>query len=173
MTRDQVIALVIQLEGGLVDNPADPGGRTNMGITQRYLDARNRAPLAVRPSLTLPATVDDLTVAQVTWLYQTDQWRAVRGDDIPAPLAALAFDAAVNEGPGTAVMLLQQALGVTADQKMGPATIMACHDNTAAVAAEYAARRAVHYATIGAGKSVFELGWMRRLVTVYTAAIKP
>jgi lysozyme family protein len=173
MTRDQIIALVIKLEGGLVDNPADPGGRTNMGITQRYLDARRHARMIVGglPIPDLPATVDALTLAQVTWFYQTDQWRAVRGDDIPPALAALAFDAAVNEGPGTAVMLLQQALGVTVDQKMGPATVMACHDAPAATAAEYAARRAAHYASLN--KGVFELGWMRRLITVYTAAVNP
>ena len=167
LNRDQIIALVIQLEGGLVDNPADPGGRTNMGITQRYLDnARTH-------DATLPATVDALTVAQVTQLYQTDQWATVDGDNLPAAIATLAFDGAVNEGPGTAVMLLQQALGILADGKMGSGTRGAVNGaNWAKLAAEYAARRAVHYATIGAGKSVFELGWMRRLITVYTAAVK-
>lgn len=164
MTRDEIIAMVIRLEGNYINLPSDPGGATNMGITQRYLDnARKRDP-------SLPATVDTLTVAQVTQLYQTDQWRTVRGDDIPPSLAALAFDAAVNEGPGTAIMLLQEALGVTVDQKMGPATVMACHGDDAAIAAEYAARRAAHYASLN--KSTFELGWMRRLITVYTAAIK-
>lgn len=172
VTRDQIIALVIKLEGGLVDNPADPGGRTNMGITQRYLNLRRGAQAAGRDPLlaSLPPTVNILTVQQVTLLYQTDQWRAVRGDDIPPSLAVLAFDSAVNEGPSTAIMLLQEALGVTVDQKMGPATVMACHGDDAAIAAEYAARRATHYASLN--KGVFELGWMRRLITVYTAAVK-
>lgn len=169
MTRDQAIALVIYLEGGLVENPADPGGRTNMGVTQRYLDARRAAAVGAPMWSRLPCKVDDLTVAQVTGLYQTDQWRAVRGDDIPAPLALLAFDAAVNQGPGHAVSMLQEAVKLPADGIMGPATILRV--NAAAplvLAQEYAARRAARYA---GGKDQFKLGWMRRLFAVYTAAI--
>lgn len=163
MTRDEIIALVIKIEGGYVNNPHDPGGATNMGVTQRYLDS------AVAADPSLPTHVADLTVEQVTALYRRDQWAHVHGDSIPPGVAALAFDSAVNEGPGTAVMLLQQALGVHADAIMGPATIAAI---TPAVAAEYAARRAVHYARLGANEPDFVLGWMRRLFRVYTAALK-
>lgn len=164
MTRDEIIALIINIEGGLVDNPNDPGGRTNMGITQRYLDH------AVAADRSLPTLVDDLTVAQVTGLYRKDQWAAVHGDALPPALAALAIDSAINEGPGAAVMLLQQALGVTVDHVVGPGTIAAAGRAPASVAAEYAARRATHYAHLN--KDTFELGWMRRLFRVYTAAIK-
>lgn len=172
MTRDESIALVIDIEGGLVDNPADPGGRTNMGVTQKYLNARNHSRIIIGGLAfpDMPAIVDDLTPAQVTWLYQTDQWRAVRGDDIPAPLATLAFDAAVNQGPEHAIELLQQSVGLTPDGSMGPITIQRVNQgNPLAIAKEYAARRGARYA---AGKPVFELGWMRRLFTVYTAAIR-
>lgn len=164
MNRDDSIALVIRLEGGLVDNPKDPGGRTNMGVTQRYLDARNT------PNRVYPQTVDELTPAIVAQLYRTDQWRAVHGDDIPAPLALLAFDSAVNQGPGHAIELLQATVGTLPDGVMGPATVRGLNaGDPLAHAQEYAARRAARYA---AGKPDFELGWMRRLFAVYTAAIK-
>lgn len=164
MTRDEIIALIIKIEGGYVDNPADPGGKTNMGITQRYLDR------AVAADPSLPTHVADLTVAQVTGLYQRDQWAAVHGDVLPPALAALAIDSAINEGPTVAVMLLQQALKVTADGVIGPGTIAAAGRAPADVAGEYAARRATHYAHLN--RDTFELGWMRRLIRVYTAAIK-
>lgn len=164
MTRDETIALIISLEGGYVDNPADPGGKTNMGITQRYLDR------AVAADPSLPTHVADLTVAQVTGLYQRDQWAAVHGDALPPALAALAFDSAVNEGPGAAATLLQQALNVPVDGVIGSGTIAAAGRAPASVAGEYAARRAAHYAHLN--KDTFELGWMRRLFRVYTAAIR-
>ena len=174
MTRDEIIALTIKLEGGFVDNPADPGGRTNMGITQKYLDHVNAH--AQHSDPTMPKDVKDLTLANVTHLYEVDQWVTTGAEkfvDLSPAVAALAFDGGVNEGPGTSVMLLQQALGVHVDQCAGPATVAAVKLHEAdygALALEFAARRATHYAKLN--KDAFELGWMRRLLTVYTAAIK-
>lgn len=165
MNRDQIIAFVMGLEGGYSDNPADPGGATNGGITQRFLDG-------VRGTdRTLPARVADLSAAQIAGLYRANQWAAVRGDQLPAGLALLAFDMAVNEGPQRAILVLQQALGVTADGIIGPGTLAAATSAGPKVCAEFAARRAVCYAQLDASEAVFELGWMRRLVTVYTQAI--
>jgi lysozyme family protein len=172
MTQAEIIALTIKLEGGFVDNPADPGGRTNMGITQKYLDHVNAH--AQHSDPTMPTDVKDLTVANVTHLYEVDQWVTTGAAVLPPALAALAFDGGVNEGPGTAVMLLQQALGTKVDQQVGSTTLKAVEAHKAdynALALEYAARRATHYAALN--KAAFELGWMRRLLTVYTAAIKP
>ena len=173
MTQAEIIALTIKLEGGYVNNPKDPGGPTNMGITQKYLDHVNAHGQHSDP--TMPADVKDLTVAHVTHLYECDQWVTTGAAQIvvtASGVAALAFDGGVNEGPGTAVMLLQQALNVKVDQVVGAGTIAAitAHADHDALALEYAAHRAVHYAKLNS--AVFELGWMRRLLTVYTAAIK-
>jgi len=173
MTQAEIIALTIKLEGGYVNNPKDPGGPTNMGITQKYLDHVNAHGQHSDP--TMPADVKDLTVAHVTHLYECDQWVTTGAAQIvgtASGVSALAFDGGVNEGPGTAVMLLQQALNVKVDQVVGAGTIAAitAHADHDALALEYAAHRAVHYAKLNS--AVFELGWMRRLLTVYTAAIK-
>jgi len=32
---ERSLALVLQHEGGYVNHPSDPGGRTNLGVTQR------------------------------------------------------------------------------------------------------------------------------------------
>jgi len=172
MTRDQIIAYVISpaIEGGFADNPNDPGGATNYGITQRYLTnarAKNTA---------LPVSVKDLTAAQATALYKADQWEAVKGDAIPPAVALHAFDAAVNEGSGTATMLLQKALGIKVDGVMGPATVAAANASALpALLAEFTALRAAHYAEMTAANASlkgFALGWMRRTVNVYTTSLE-
>jgi lysozyme family protein len=169
MTRDEIIAFVIDIEGGYSDAAGDPGGQTEMGITQHYLDLARAANVVMG----LPASVAELTATQVTALYQADQWAAVHGDQLPAGLALLAFDTAVNEGPHRAIVILQQTLGVTADGVVGPATIAAAASAGAKVCAEFAARRGVAYAQLDATEGQFELGWMRRLIRVYTRAIAP
>ena len=167
VTRDGIIALIVNLEGGFVDNPADPGGATNFGVTQRYLDKARKQ----RPDL--PAQVKDLTAAQASMLYANDEWLTIHGDGLPPMVALSLMDEAVNASPVRAIMLLQQALGVTVDGIMGPQTLVAAANaNGAKLAAEYAARRAVYYAKLEGNEGMFELGWMRRLITIYTAAIQ-
>ena len=34
---DRALALTLKFEGGYADNPADPGGATNMGVTRATL----------------------------------------------------------------------------------------------------------------------------------------
>lgn len=179
MTRDDIIALTIRLEGGYVNNPRDPGGPTNMGITQRYLDHYNASKRPSDP--TMPASVRDLSVEDVTSLYEADQWVTTGAEkviDMSPGLAAVLFDTGVNQGPGTAVGFLQDALGLRADKLVGPTTLAAASVAVArkgapALIMEFTARRANYYASLNSYNAAgFELGWMRRLLTVYTAAIK-
>ncbi|HUP06837.1 MAG TPA: glycosyl hydrolase 108 family protein [Caldimonas sp.] len=169
MTRDDIISFVITLEGGYVDNPADPGGATNFGVTQHYLEA-NRA---AHPELTLPASVADLTQSQAATLYRLNEWTEVQGDSLPWPLALCAFDTAVNEGQHRAAITLQQALGVPADGLIGPGTLRAAQAAGTLQVKKFAAYRGVAYAQLDAKEDVFEYTWMDRLLTVYTRAILP
>lgn len=166
MTRDDILAFILKEEGGLVNNPADPGGLTNHGVTQRYYDDR-------KAKGTVPAgypdSVADLTADQAAQLYVTDQWAFIHGDALDPSLALLALDCAVNQGAPEAVILLQLAANVTHDGIMGPGTLAAIHARDPRVMLkEFAARRAVRYA---AGNDTFELGWMRRLFDAYTMAL--
>ncbi|MFM2129928.1 MAG: hypothetical protein RL477_1474, partial [Pseudomonadota bacterium] len=38
-TWPQALAAVLKHEGGYVNHPADPGGRTNLGVTQRVWES--------------------------------------------------------------------------------------------------------------------------------------
>ena len=168
MTRDQIIARIIGIEAGYVDNPRDPGGATKYGVTQRYLDEhRGRVP-------GLPASVADLTIAEATALYVADEWAEIQGDALPWPVAYLVMDTAVNSGAAEAVKLLQQALGLAVDGNLGPVTVAAANRGSVEdLCIEFAARRGVHYASLCATLAQFELGWMRRLIRSCITAVAP
>jgi lysozyme family protein len=165
MTRDDIISFVIQQEGGYSNSRGDPGRETNRGITQRYLNA------ARLRNANLPAFVADLTLEETIELYQDDQWRVIDGDVLPSTVALLVMDCAVNSGSETAIRILQQAAGTNPDGIMGPGTAQAVRGAGTKLCAEFAARRAVHYAQLQGTEGQFELGWMRRLLSVYTRAI--
>lgn len=102
-------------EGGFVDNPADPGGATNRGITlQTYC--------AVNPEGTL-AGLKALTDAEAGAIYKALYWAPVQADALPAGVDLMVFDMAVNSGCRRSVMLLQECLLATPDGLMGPHTL--------------------------------------------------
>ncbi|MCA0405270.1 MAG: glycoside hydrolase family 108 protein [Proteobacteria bacterium] len=113
---EAALAFVLRFEGGYADHPADPGGATNMGITRTALAAWRGQPVS-------KAEVRALTRAEAGQIYRARYWNAVRGDDLPAGLDLAVFDCAVNSGPSRAVRLLQRALRVAEDGRLGPATL--------------------------------------------------
>lgn len=95
-TFDRAIKYVLQHEGGLVNDPVDPGGLTNRGITKRdypHLDIRN------------------LTVDETVEIYRKDYWRPVYDEMLDKDAACKIFDMAVNMGHRQAHKLLQRATG--------------------------------------------------------------
>lgn len=162
MTFEDALAVVLHWEGGFTDNPNDPGGATNLGITHRTL----------ADWLGRPVTVDEvraLTVSDVAPIYRRNYWDACRCAEMPAGVDLVLFDSAVNQGPGRAKRLLQRSVGAVGDGILGPATMAAVAKTApAAVIDELVARRAVHYAGL---QSDFHLGWYRRLASIHRHAI--
>lgn len=115
-TLDQALPWVLRHEGGWSDDPDDPGGATNKGIT---LATAQRHGIA---------TADDLrqiTDEKVAEIYRADYWRFDGVDD--QRVATKIFDLAVNVGLATAVHLVQDALntlgaGLAEDGRWGPKT---------------------------------------------------
>lgn len=172
MTRAFAAALnvVLHHEGGYVDHPKDPGGRTNMGITQATL-TRVRAQAVGLANL--PADVRELTVGDAAAIYSLCYWSEIAGDELPEGVALILFDCAVNQGVGRAAMILQAAVGVPVDGSIGPATLAAvARRNPAGLIREIAARRAWAYMKLDNLDDTFGLGWARRLFDVYDNAQK-
>jgi lysozyme family protein len=97
-------------EGGKVDNPKDPGGRTNQGVTQKIYDAYRLGRKREKRD------VYEMLASERDEIYRTRFWHVIGGDVLPVGLDYAVFDGAVNSGPVQAAKWLQRALG---DRYMG------------------------------------------------------
>jgi lysozyme family protein len=156
MSFEACLPFILSSEGGFADNPRDPGGATNLGITLRTLASFRKAPQTV-------ADVQALTVADVTPIYLAGYWNVAHCGQLPAGVDLMAFDEAVNQGPGHAIVDIQVALGVTADGAFGPHTALAALGcSPAAVIAKIATEREARYRA-DPEFAEFGEGWLNRL----------
>ena len=162
----RALPLLLAHEGGYSNHPDDPGGATNMGITQRtydewlsYIgsDAKN---------------VRAITRAEVAQIYRARYWDAVKADSLPDGVGYAVFDAGVNSGPARAARWLQAAVGAPVDGVIGPQTLAAvqAQDPARVVGAVCDARLAFmrslkHWST-------FKNGWTARVSDVRAAGLK-
>ncbi len=150
---DEIAAEIVAREGGYVDDPADPGGATNFGVTLGTL-RRRRLDLDGDGQVTT-ADLRRLTPAQAAGIFVADYYRAPQLDRLPEPLQPSVFDMYVNAG-ATAVRLLQgmvarMGFACAADGVIGPQTEGAVRAATAAAPAHIVdaygiARRNYYYA---------------------------
>ena len=158
--------LVIALEGGAkyTNNPKDRGGPTKFGVTLRALADRRGGPVTAED-------VQALTLAEASAIYRAVYWASVRGDQLPAGVDLIVFDAAVNCGRGRAVTFLQAALRVPADGVFGPQTLRAVQaaDDLSALVERIRLERLRHYRQCEAFPT-FGKGWLNRLSSVAQTA---
>jgi lysozyme family protein len=119
------LAAVLEHEGGYVNHPRDPGGATNLGVTQDvYNDFRKSRGLDLR-------SVKFIGGNEVGTIYRDQYWNAVKAPELPAGVDYCIFDFAVNSGPTRAAKFLQRAVGVADDGKIGPVTLAAVNARSA------------------------------------------
>ena len=150
---DDIIEKVLEHEGGLVDDPKDAGGLTNLGISQRaYPDEDIRG----------------LTVERAKELYKRDYWDRYRTGNLPDRLRHIFVDMCINMGGGRAIKILQEACNsknatkIDVDGGIGPATIKAA---TNVEPFRLRAYRVMFYAELVMKKPEqerFWVGWFRR-----------
>lgn len=98
--------VVFKNEGGFIDDPADLGGRTNMGITQfTYNDYCKRYKAPVKD-------VKFLTKEEAIEVYYNDYWKKSGADKVESQIEALIlFDTAVLHGVGRAKQFFKESNG--------------------------------------------------------------
>src|SRR5215467_5290258 len=90
-------------EGGYTNNPADPGGPTNFGITladfRKYVKSNAGA-----------ADIRAMKVEDAKTIYREKYWNAQRCDELPAGVDYAVFDYGVNSGIGRSGKVLRRLL---------------------------------------------------------------
>ncbi len=137
-------------EGRYVDNPADPGGATMWGITER-----------VARSWGYDGPMQDMGVLTAQAIAYNRYWQPYQLDALDPAVAFQVFDAVYNGGD--AVRWLQESAGCTPDGAMGPNTIAAANALPAAkLIGRFDARRLLYLAALTIWPD-FGRGWARRI----------
>ena len=120
-TVQQLAEDIVAREGGFVNDPDDPGGATNFGVTIHTLRR-------LRPGQRVGvADVRALTREDAVAIYLDHYFNRPRIAELPQPLWPTVFDMYVNAG-ANAVRLLQRLLNeMGQDVAIGPQTIAAAH----------------------------------------------
>ncbi len=154
---DKVIEQVFKHEGGYVNDPDDPGGETNYGISKRAFPDED---------------IKNLTPKRAAKLYYDHYWVPSKVNMLPDSLRAIYFDMAVNMGIKRAVTILQKAcnhknkVNIKVDGRMGRNTAKSAKILEPERLRSY---RVKYYADLVSRKPVLEkywFGWYRRALAV-------
>ncbi len=152
-TVEQIATEIVAREGGYVNDPDDPGGATNFGVTlatlQRLgIDKTGDGQVDLRD-------VRALTRSDAERIFVEHYFRKPRLAELPAAVQASAFDMYVNAGTN-AVKILQKLVTrmgfpAVADGVLGPRSILAARQADAAAPGYFGdaygiARRNYYYA---------------------------
>ena len=163
---DLFLPIVLRFEGGYVDDPTDPGGETNKGITMETFQQCSHELLGIDPT---SENLKNLTDAQAGVIYKTLYWNKIQADSFAAQaLANIVCDFFVNAGTH-ATKLLQHVLNnmganVIEDGTIGQASVqaLAAFDNVQ-VYRQYKQGRIRYYQTLGQRFPQFLQGWLNRV----------
>ena len=153
---NQAIETILKHEGGFVDHPNDPGGRTNFGISQRaYPDI----------------DIKNLTREQAKEIYKKDYWNPLKLYLLDnANICLDIFDVAVNSGRSRAVKMAQKLAGVEEDGGMGPDTAKAINNYKGDFVKDYKHARRIFYEHLVSKDpkyKAFIKGWLKRVDECY------
>lgn len=142
------IEILLDHEGGYVNNPKDPGGETKYGISKRSYPNED---------------IKNMTKARAMEIYWEDFWGPSLCDNMKLALSIQMLDAAVNHGIPRAKKLLQQALGVEPDGIVGKITLRALNvSNLDDMLLRYLGYRTKYFISLSTF-STFGKGWIDRI----------
>ena len=159
---ERCLDLVLKSEGGWVNNPADPGGETNLGVTKRVWEEYVGHPVD---------TMKNLTKELVAPLYEQKYWRPCYGEILPRGLNFVVFSMGINAGTGRSIKLLQSSIGCVPDGVIGPKTReLIFASNSATLINKFSESRREYYRSLK-NFPVFGKGWLNRVDHEETQAL--
>jgi lysozyme family protein len=155
---DEIIEVVLEHEGGYVNDPKDPGGETNFGIAKRS-----------HPDV----DIKNLTKEGAKEIYKEVYWDKNKVESLPEHLWHIYFDMCVNQGKSRAVKIIQRAVNgkggsLDVDGGLGPMTIAAIGKSRVELD-RVRAYRVKYYADLVTKKPDLErfyFGWFKRALEV-------
>ena len=155
---DEIIEVVLEHEGGYVNDPKDPGGETNFGIAKRS-----------HPDV----DIKNLTKEGAKEIYKEVYWDKNKVESLPRDLWHIYFDMCVNQGKSRAVKIIQRAVNgkggsLTVDGGMGPMTIASIFKSNVELD-RIRAYRVKYYSDLVTRKPDLErfyFGWFKRALEV-------
>jgi len=169
---NRLIQVVLNSEGGFVNDPVDPGGATKMGVSLRFLKSLGD----IRYDLDHDGDIDIddirlITREQAEQVYYDCFYAPLRLDELSDDKLALqVLDHAVNAGSRSAVKLLQHVAGCKEDGLIGPKTIAAANTFKDNIALRYKQARLLFYEDLVEAKPQFAKyihGWNNRVEYTY------
>lgn len=108
---DRALAFTLEKEGGYINDPSDPGQRTDRGISAR-----------AHPDAWADGKITDDEVQRI---YRNGYWTPLQCDLLAWPLCLAVFDFGVHSGPGNAARCLQRVSLAPIDGVIGRQTLEA------------------------------------------------
>lgn len=153
------VSNLLKWEGGYVNDPSDPGGETNWGISKRSYPDLN---------------IKSLTQENAKAIYHRDWWLPYHLGEMPDAIGVKVLDIIVNLGPRQGFKLVQRACNrlllsppyLIEDGTSGPLTRAAViHADPIRLLAMLREVQANYYTTLATEHPVmrkFLHGWLRR-----------
>lgn len=161
----KAVNLTLVNEDGYVNDPRDPGGETNFGISKRSY-----------PNVDIKGLTRDGAIA----IYLKDFWNTLYASITDQFVTNALFDLGVLFGTHSAVRVIQNVLMVAVDGVFGPVTLATVNAQNVAILLMNFRNAMIAYATAivvrNPGDSVFLTGWTNRIRTmtaVVPAVIPP
>jgi lysozyme family protein len=156
---EKAFNFVMKSEGGYVNNPKDPGGETDLGVTKAAWSTWLKRPIQL-------GEMAKLQLSDVKPFYKALYWDKAYCSKLPTGLDYCLFDAEVNMGVGQAIRLLQKSLGCVPDGVIGENTMIAIHNaNPEDLIDKFSAQKEQFYRSLAAFNT-FGKGWLARVAQV-------
>lgn len=156
MTFESAVKVILDHEGGYVNDKRDSGGETKYGISKRAY-----------PDL----DIKNLTKKQASEIYRKDYWNKIRGDNLPFGVALVLFDMAVNMGVKRSIKFLQHVVNTRADGIFGDRTLEGTYHLSPQYIAEELTKKRILYYTKLSNFDVYGTGWVSRSIDTLGIAL--
>ena len=162
---EECLEMLLEHEGGYVNNENDRGGMTNLGVTRRVYEDWVDRPVSEQE-------MRDLTPEDVAPIYRKNYADRIHFDSLPSGVDWACLDWAINSGASRPAKAIQRAVGATTDGVIGPKTLQLVAEKDPKYIIDYIYTvRQAFYESLDDYKH-FGRGWTRRNKETLHQALK-